>query len=191
MQAIGLELIKQLNSSVIVLLCLLILAFIVIFYVGKWAEKFKHQDDKIKHIQNLSEKVIIISTKVDLIYQFVNRNSPVANGSPLMLTPIGTDIVQKIGANEIFAKYVEKLKQEVNAQSPKNAYDIQLAAMKTAKEKLLTLLVDSELAGVKQEAYIRGILVEDVLSVFGILLRDHILREKGIPVSDVDLHEAK
>jgi hypothetical protein len=63
-----------------------------------------------------------------------------------------------------------------------------MTAMKLAKEKLLTFLDSQELATVKQEAYNRGLTVEDIMSVFGVLLRDHILKEKGYAVADVDKH---
>ena len=61
--------------------------------------------------------------------------------------------------------------------------------MKLAKGEMVKLLNDEELSLVKQEAYDRGLIVEDIMSVLGVLLRDHVLSKKGYPISDVDKHE--
>ena len=41
---------------------------------------------------------------------------------------------------------------------------------------------------IKNEAFTKGLLAEDILGIFGVLLRDHILQQRGIPVADVDKH---
>ncbi|MDP8211666.1 MAG: hypothetical protein P9X22_00040 [Candidatus Zapsychrus exili] len=188
MPAVFLELINQLNSSVFILLTILICSFFIIYKVGKWSEIFKHHDSKITKIEGLSEKVIELKTKVDLIYDNTNPRRTVAAMSPISLTDMGKEIVTKIEANQILEKYILKLTKEVDSENPKNAYDIQSASMKVAKEKMITFLNEKELNTVKQEAYTRGIIVQDVMSVFGLLLRNHILNQKGMPISDVDTH---
>jgi len=44
---------------------------------------------------------------------------------------------------------------------------------------------------IKQEAYSKGILVSDILSVFGVLLRNYILDSKKISISEVDKHSER
>lgn len=188
MQAILAKLIDQLNSSVFILFAILCCAFWAIYKIGKFAEKFKHHGDKLVKIESLSEKVIELKTKVDLIYENTNPRRTVAAMSPISLTDIGKEIVAKIGANKILEKYISKLTKEVESENPKNAYDIQMASMKVAKEKMITFLNEEELNIIKQEAYSRGIIVQDVMSVFGVLLRNYILNQKGMPISDVDVH---
>lgn len=185
------KLIDQLNSSVFVLLGILGCAFWAIYKIGKWSEKFRQHGDKITKIENLSEKVIELKTKVDLIYDNTNPRRTVAAMSPISLTDIGNQIVAKIEANKILEKYILKLTKEVESKNPKNAYDIQMAAMEVAKGKMITFLNEEELNAIKQEAYSRGIIVQDILAVFGVLLRNHILNQKGMPISDVDIHSPK
>jgi len=141
MVALFSELIKQLNSSVFVLLGILVCAFFVIYKVGKWSEKFKHHDSKITKIENLSEKVVELKTKVDLIYDNTNPRKTVAAMSPISLTEMGKEIESKIGANEILEKYIAVLTKEVSLENPQNAYDIQSASMKVAKEKMITFVI--------------------------------------------------
>lgn len=188
MEQIFIKLIDQLNSSVFVLLAILACTGWALYKIGSWTAIFKHHDDKITKIEGLAEKVIVMGTKVDLIYQIVNPNRAVAATSPISLTDIGRAIAEKIGANTILEKYVSKLVAEVELEKPKNAYDIQMVSMKVAKEKMINLLNEEELLAVKQEAYNRGIIVEDVMTVFGVLLRNHVLNQKGLPISDVDKH---
>lgn len=182
MADVFLALIKQLNSSVFVLLALLVVAFWglakVANMLGRWTEKFKNQNEKIIDLSSLSKEVVVMKTKVDLIYQHLNPHSPVKSMSPLSLTEVGQKIINKIGADKIFNTY-------------KTTYDIQMFSMKIAKEKLPNLINEAELNAMKQEAYDNGILLEDVFSIFGILLRNYILNEKGIPVAEVDNHQSQ
>lgn len=191
MTAVLLKLIEQLNSSVFILLGLSVLVVFATYRLGGLMQKFTHQDDKIKGLSTLSEKVIKIETKIDLIYQNTNRNSPIMSHSPISLTTIGLEISADIKAESILEKYAPRLISEVEKENPKNAYDIQMASMSVAKNSMIKLLNEAELISVKQEAYNKGIIVEDVMSVFGVLLRNKILTIKGLPISDVDLHENK
>lgn len=185
------KLMEQLNSSVFVLLGILAVTAWAIFKMGAWREVFRQHDDKICKIEGLAEKVVVMGTKVDLIYQLVNPNRPVAAMSPISLTDIGKQIAANINAENLVGRNRDRLIAAVEMESPKNAYDIQMAAMKVAREKMLPMLNESELLAVKQEAYNRGLLVEDVLSVFGVLLRNIVLEKKGIPIADVDRHVPK
>lgn len=75
--------------------------------------------------------------------------------------------------------------------SPKTAYDIQQVSMEFAKNRMVSMLSEEDLVKVKQEAFNRGILVEDVMSVLGVLLRNHVLQQKNIPIAAVDAHVPK
>ena len=192
-EAIIAQLVSQLNSSVFVLLVLLAVAFVAVWKVSGLVERFKHHGDKLTELGGLAKDVTILTTKVDLIYQHTLPVTmrPTAAHSPISLTDVGHAIAVNIKAKEILTKYRTQLCAAVDASSPKNAYDIQMAAMKVSREKLITFLNDVEISQVKQEAFSRGLLAEDVLSVVGVLLRDDILTERKLPVSDVDKHEKK
>lgn len=186
MQDIFLKLIEQLNSSVFVLLGILFFAGILAYKMGAWKEIFFHQRGRIEKIEGMKDTVIEIKTKVDLIYQYSNPNSPVRSLSPISLTEAGKQITEKIKAQEIFQNYEEKLTGLVESKNPLNAYDIQQASFEVAKKHLINFLNEDELQLVKNEAFIRGILVEDILEVFGILLRNKILRKKNFSIAEID-----
>ena len=83
-------------------------------------------------------------------------------------------------------KYVGQLCDMVEETGPKNAYDVQTASMSVAKTKMMALLNADEINAIKAAAYSKGLLVEDIMSIFGVLLRDVVLRKKNFPVADVD-----
>ena len=182
------KLIDQLNSSVVVLLAILVLAFYAAYKVGSWKQLFLSHAGRIEKVERISDIVIAIQTKVDLIYQYSNPNAPVRSMSSANLTSVGREIVASIKAEDIFKTHSVKLIAMVEAKKPQNAYDIQQCSFNVAKREFLSLLNEEQLRIVKDEAFKRGILVEDVLAVFGILLRNKILEDKAIPIADVDKH---
>ena len=186
MHELILKLMAQLNSSVFILVGIFAVVCFGIYKVGRLVEKFGHHEERIERLTSLSETVVELRTKIDLIYQPTNPNSPLRAFSPISLTPIGEEISAQVKADEILRKYLPKLESEVENESPKSAYDIQMSSMAVVKKNLLKLLDEKELMSVKQEAYNRGLLVEDIVSVFGVLLRNNILVKKGFSISEVD-----
>jgi hypothetical protein len=88
------------------------------------------------------------------------------------LTHFATSIKDTINGDAIFAKY-----------------ESQFELFKIVKENLLNTLDEKELIAVKDEAYNRGIIIDDVIAIFGVLLRNCILQKKGISIADVDKHK--
>lgn len=191
MEAFLIALISQLNSSVFVLLLMLVLAFWGMFKVGKWTERFDAHAGRLKNVESVRDMVIAIQTKVDLIWQNINPNAAVKSFSPATLTDIGKQISSNIQAEDIFSNHANKLIGMVETRNPKNAYDIQQTSFDVAKKDFVNLLNEDELKLVKDEAFKRGVLIEDIMAVFGIFLRDKILKEKNIPIADVDKHASK
>jgi hypothetical protein len=189
MQALLLKLMEQLNSSVFVLLGILGVLFYLIYKAGCIRTIFSQHKEKIEKFDSLSERVSEVKIKVDLIYQNTNPNKLVAAASPIAITDKGREIAGKIDADRVFKKYSGQLAAIVEKKAPQNAYDIQVQSMDVCKSGLMGLLDANEINTIKEHAFAAGLLVEDIMSIFGVLLRDHILRENGIPVADVDKHQ--
>ena len=190
MEEIFKKLIEQLNSSVFVLLGILAASYWAVVRVTRLIEQFSHHKEKIGKVDSLSDRLVELKVKVDLIYQNTNPNKTVAAASPISITPTGKEISANIKAEQILAKYLAQLSDLVEAVCPKNAYDVQTASMTVAKEKMMSLLNADEINAVKGMAYSKGLLAEDVMAIFGVLLRDEILKKKNMPVADVDKNHA-
>ncbi len=190
MNAIFSQLITQLNSSVFVLLGVLAVVAVLLFKLGGWKEKFFHYSERMNKFDSLNEKMIEISTKVDLIYNNTNPRKVVSSNSPLSLTELGKEIAEACRAQEIFQRCLPDLEKAVNDKCGEatNAYDIQLVALDVADNFLPGLFDADEINRIKNAAYRFGIRFEDILPIFGIFTRDHILSQRGIPVIDVDKH---
>ncbi|MEI6222425.1 MAG: hypothetical protein WCP97_06695 [bacterium] len=189
MSQVFFELIRQLNSAVFVLIVILLAVGYLLLKIGEWKQKFFDHDNRVSKVENFSERVIAMETKIDLIYRFSNPNAPTKSQSPVSLTLIGNKIVQDINANEILKRYELKLIEMVEKERPNTAYDIQQVSFNVVKEKLIDLLDEKELIKVKEQAFSLGILIEDVTSVFGVLLRNIILEQRKIPIAEVDKHD--
>ncbi|MCL2469026.1 MAG: hypothetical protein FWF24_02190 [Alphaproteobacteria bacterium] len=98
------------------------------------------------------------------------------------ITNIGKEIAENIGAETIFKAYGPALVRLVEKENQTHPYDLQQTAFKVAKENMGTLLEKYELLDFKDEAYRKGLLLEDIYSIFGVMLRDKIFTDKGIPV---------
>lgn len=182
-------LILQLNSAVFILLILLVLALILTFKLGGWISNFRHDKNRLDKFEEKTEKFIEMSTKLDLIYHIVNPNLATKNFSPLVLTEKGEKMQKDINANIIFNRIVESEKASIlQSHHEHNAYDIQMACVEWSKNKVSSLLTPEELVSTKKVAFDNDILLEDVLAILGIMMRDDILQELGIPIVNVDTH---
>ena len=190
MEAILSKLIDQLNSSVFVLLGILAVAAWALYHFGRWKEKFFTHDQRLDKVDSIHESVIELKTKVQLIYDNTNPRATLRSSSPISLTDIGNEIAAKIGTEAIFSRYLAALVGKANAKCPvgANAYDIQTISMDIAKKDLPGMANANEINLVKDEAFDRGLLAEDIWAIFGVYLRDHILRDRGIAVAEVDKH---
>lgn len=191
MDAILEKLIDQLNTSVFVLLVVLVAIGYVLVKVGQWKEKFDHHKDRIGNLEALSDKIVVISTKIDLIYSYVNPNSMVRSHSPISLTAVGIETAKTLHAEDMLSRYYTRLRDQIELNRPQNAYDIQKFAMQVAKENMINMINANEINAIKDAAYNKGVLLEDIFLIFGVLLRDKILNEKGISVAEIDHHAPK
>lgn len=199
MDAVISQLISQLNSSVFILLGLFLIAGWTLFYIGKWLGKWgerlsghKDQLDSLdQKAADTHDQLVELRTKIELIYMNTNPRSLVRSMSPLGLTPLGKQISSEIGASELFEKYKAKLFDLVNnrCEACANAYDIQVACIDITRNDLPKLLTAEELNSLKTFLFSNGFLLDDVMMVFGIYLRDAVLEARGIPVLDVDKHD--
>jgi hypothetical protein len=191
MDAIISQLIAQLNSSVFVLLGILVIAAWTLYNLGKWKERWINHDKRVDKIESIHDKVIILETKIQLIYDNTNPRKTVAASSPIGLTPLGKEIAESIEAEKIFEKHKDKLLEKLNQglQDDCNPYDIQAGAMDLAKKYLPKIITKMDINKIKQEAFRYGIIDEDVFAIFGVYLRDCLLEQRGISINDVDKYD--
>ena len=136
-------------------------------------EKFdKEMKESKKEHNDLKEKV-------DKIYRVIVA-SPTLESSPIKLTDSGEEIANKIKARSIFDKHKNFLSQKIKEKNPQNEYDIQQISLAIVKEHIENIVKPNEVDIMKKIAYEKGLLFEDVISIFGVYLRDQTLKEKNM-----------
>ena len=188
MTEIFLKLSDQLNSSIFVLMALLVATGYGLLKIGGWTERFSHLNQKIDGALSMEKTVIRLEQLTELIYNNTLKTPLVKSFSPIVLTDAGLEASASIGFELLLKREFLKLSGLVEEKSPKNAYDIQVESMRVASEQFLGVLNDIELLNAKEYAYSKGLRLEDLSSVLGVLLRNEILKSKGISVSEVDEH---
>lgn len=181
-------LINQLNGAIFAVFFILGVCFWATAKITLILERFSHSGNRLEKVEAMSDRLITIETKVNMIYQNTNPTGMARRRSPIALTEIGEETMKSLGAQDIFRDYAVRLIAIVEGKNPKNPYDIQQIAFEVAKKDLLAMMNEKEIDKIKTEAYNRGALVEDITEIFGILLRDKILKDKGFFLTDVDRH---
>lgn len=193
MSEVFVKLIDQLNSSVLVLLVLLICLFVFVckvsIWFGEWKAENKHHENRLSKIEDIHDTVVALKERVQMIYENTNPRAMTRSNSPVAITDKGLEVAEKVKARDIFDKYKHELIAEVEKANPNNAYDIQAVSFGVVKEYLVKRLSDGELKTLKDEAFYQGVILEDIMTIFGVYLRDAVLAIKGIPLSDVDLYD--
>lgn len=105
--------------------------------------------------------------------------------SPIGLTSQGQSLAQKSNAESLAAKYAK----QIDIPSDANPYDVQTICLEFAESKLLSLLQHDEKDHIKTVAYENGYKVEHILTLIGIILRDRLIREKGMTREAIDLYD--
>lgn len=191
MTQIFLQLSEQLNFSVFVVMALLVVAGYALLKIVNRAERFLYLTQKIDSLRSMEKTVVRLEQLTERIYNNTQKTPLVKSFSPIVLTYTGLEASEIIGFRVLLKREFLKLSYLVEEKSPKNAYDIQVASMRVASEQFSMLLNDTELSKAKEYAYSKGLRLEDMSSILGILLRNEILKRKGISVSEVDTYSPK
>ncbi|PIR92951.1 hypothetical protein COT99_03505 [Candidatus Falkowbacteria bacterium CG10_big_fil_rev_8_21_14_0_10_43_10] len=194
-----LKLIEQLNSSVFVLLLILIIAFLVCYKAGGIVNSFKSfkEDNKsvkdriedvketlLSKIDSVKDKLSDIKSTTDLLYnahlQTVKKESPVS------LTELGKEIAKEISAEEKVNNYWSEIKNKIESHTPTNPYDVQQIAMEIAKECFKKIFSLGEQSKIKTISYEKGLNILQIYPIIGIFIRDRYLQEKNMGVDEID-----
>ena len=165
---------------------ILIAVLYIIYKVGQWEGKSVLHKERIDKVEGFRDMVVELGAKVDLILQYTKPKALLESKSPISLTERGVEISDAMSANTLFEKYKDELQKRVDEKEPETAYDIQEKSFSVVKSDFSELLNDEELSNLKQVAFNKGIELDEIIQIFGIILRDYILNIRDIPISDVD-----
>ena len=96
------QIMEQLNSSVVVLLAILILSACAAVKLGRLLEKFAQHERRLERADDTHDLLVKLAAKVEYIYEFTNPRSVARSQSPLALTPLGQEIAPDTNADAMY-----------------------------------------------------------------------------------------
>ncbi len=130
MEKVFIELIKQLNSSVFILLGVVFGAFIASWklstFIATWKTKHQHHETALDKIEKKIDMIPAMSGKLELIYNNTLRQPVVASHSPIGLTDFGKKIATNIKADGFVDRHYNLFLDCLGVDYQRlNAFDIQ------------------------------------------------------------------
>lgn len=148
-------------------------------------DRFKHVE---LYIDEIRKDMSYLKGSLDVIRS--GANPLTQRNSPISLTEKGIAVAAELNAEKIVAENWGKIYANLEANiCDKNAYDIQTYCMETAAVEPELFFSATDLSFIKQFAYKQGNSLLYYSGVFGVLIRDKYLKQKGIDVSEVDVHD--
>ncbi len=142
---------------------------------GKWQGELEGRVDGLSHsIENLTKRV---NSLFRLIVFGEMSDELFASSSPINLTEAGKKIADELNFDELIESLVPTILERTEKRAP---YEIEVACLTYALEELEPLLLstDPEKSDrISMVAYNHGLAREAVLRVFGISLRDRVIKE--------------
>lgn len=149
-----------------------ITAFAIIAHrTGRYSEKI----DQLEKC-NLNTRLSVLEGKVESTQPLTKRKSPIS------LTDRGSKVLTESGGKSFIDNNYLELKEKVELSNPKTSYDIQ----ESSKEVVSSLKDDDRINTIKEYLFKEGLELDNLVEVLGIYLRDLILKEKNIDISDLD-----
>lgn len=163
---------------------------------NKFDNKFTQMEEKIeKKFDRAESKFDEIKDSLSVIKAFIenqkDKTNPFAQRqSPVKLTPKGIEVEKEIQAEALIDKYWDYISREVNErlQNNCNPYDIQVASFEVG-DMYQQFISNEELDKIKINAYNHGYNLDVYELLFGIIIRDRILKDRNIDPYEVDKHD--
>jgi len=140
------------------------------------------------HIDEMRKDLSYLKGSIELIRS--GANQPTKSRSPISLTEVGIKIAEELKVEELVAQNWDKIAANMDANvKDKNAYDIQTYCMETAAVDPESFFDDATIHKLKAYAFKNGNSLFYYSGVFGVVIRDKYLQQKGIDVSEVDVND--
>jgi hypothetical protein len=188
-----LKIVNELNSSVFVLIAILVVALWGMFKLGMIINHYNHfskKQDKFDHsLDTIKDSLSLIKAKVDIIYN--KYTNTIKAHSPVSLTTQGEEISNAIRLDDLIIKYWEKISAQIKKNNPNNPYDIQIMSMNIANNIFENIFNDQEKVSIKKYAFETGRNLLEIYPIIGVLVRDKYLKEIGASLKEIDKHDPK
>ena len=170
-----------------------IASLMAIAFLAVW--KVSHFSTKFSSVTKLEESIDSIKTDMHYVKGFIQlyreTNNPLAQRqSPVSLTQIGKDVSSELKLEKMVMNHWDAFCSAVTSCLKKNCnpYDIQVESFKVG-DSYQKFISQEELLAIKTHAFSAGYNLDIYNLLFGIIIREKILKDKGFREADIDLHD--
>ncbi len=153
----------------------------MIFYLGAIHSKLKKV---LVEFPKICRALDLISQKLKE-KRFFDEHVYASASSPIKLTEKGQILLKESEADAFVVQHKAELIGKIREKNPKTAYDVQILA----RDVVESLQETDRFARFKDFVYQKGMPLEPIFIVMGILLRDLALKELNFKVEDIDQHD--
>ncbi|MFV0472391.1 MAG: hypothetical protein ACK5L7_10240 [Paludibacteraceae bacterium] len=137
------------------------------------------------NIDEIRKDIAYLRGSVEIIKS--NSEPLTKRKSPISLTTLGLEIAEKVKASQKISLNWDKIYRSLEEDvKDKNPYDTQEFIMETIAVEPEVFFDKETLSELKDFAFKHGNVWQYYSGMFGVLIRDRYLEEKGIDVSEVD-----
>jgi hypothetical protein len=142
----------------------------------------------LQDIKDIHKEISYLKGSFELMMK--SKDSFLQSKSPITLNDKGEEVAKELGAMDIIQRAWAKIKHKIDTQENlNNAYDIQQFCIEEASVSPASFFEAHDLHNIKNYAFQKGEMLQAYMRIFGILIRDKYLSEKGINIDDVDTHD--
>lgn len=153
--------------------------------LGRYAQMVDDLKENMKECQAKNGatdiKIIELATKIDERTRAYS-STLTKRKSPLSLTEAGDELLILSGGKHYVEEHFGTLLEMIEAKKPQTAYDIQ----ECSKSVLEAQSAKPSFNHLKNYLFKEGRMLEDLITVMGIFLRDAVLAHKKIHVGEID-----
>jgi hypothetical protein len=131
--------------------------------------------------KDLLPRFVIVESRVNDLWS----TKITQQNSPRYLNPVGEKILKDSNVNLLIDEHYQEILTKVKELSPGNAYQAEQDIIKSVQGLILDPDCQNKL---ENSAFQTGQSVSTILFVGAIYIRDKILKEIGLDVSDIDKH---
>ncbi len=137
----------------------------------------------------MKDEMTAMKDRIDKIYEKLFDIELVKSKSPTQLATKGEKFAKELKAYELIKKHKSQFMKKIENIEKLNPYTIQQESKRVIYNYLRKMISDDDLLIIENKVFQEGILFDDILPVYSIILRDEILKDRGLGIKHIDKYD--
>ena len=158
-------------------------------YVSLHDYKNELEKNVIPSINKKLEPIPVMKDRVDRIYEKLFDMEFIVSKSPIQLSAKGEKFAKELNSYNLIEKYKSQFMKKIENVEKLNPYTIQEECKKVISDYFREIISDDDLLIIEDIVFKKGVLFDDILPIYSVILRDKILKSKGIDIKNIDKYD--